>query len=153
LKVTVPFKLPELIASYRDDLKIEIERMPACQLLRLKVCGFNASEALVELPVRTEITVDGAIVQGGIVGTLADFAAVSAATASKPVGWVSVTTSFDVHNLAPAVGDQLVAIGRVIKTSTSSGIAAADVYAEKDASFLLVATALVTCRFMQTKSA
>jgi uncharacterized protein (TIGR00369 family) len=146
------FKLPELIPSHRDDLKTLIERMPACQFLGLKVCGFNGIEAIVEMPVRAEITVDGIVVQGGIVGTLADFAAVSAATATKPLGWVSSTTSFDVHNLAPAIGDRLVAIGRVIKASSSSGVAAADVYAEKDGNFSLVATALVTCRFMQLKA-
>jgi uncharacterized protein (TIGR00369 family) len=145
------FKLPELIASYRDDLKVLIEAMPACQLLGLKVCGFNSNHAVVEMPVRVEITIDGKTVQGGIVGTLADFAAVSAATAAKPPGWVSSTTSFDVHNLAPAIGDRLVAVGRVIKASASSGVAAADVYSDKDGSFSLVATALVTCRFMQLK--
>jgi uncharacterized protein (TIGR00369 family) len=145
------FKLPELFASHREDLKILIERMPVCQLLGLKVCGFNENQAVVTMPVRSEFTVDGAVVQGGIVGTLADFAAVSAATASKPAGWVSSTTSFDVHNLAPAIGDRLVAIGRVIKASASSGVAAADVYAEKDGTFALVATALATCRFKQLK--
>jgi uncharacterized protein (TIGR00369 family) len=145
------FELPELIASHRDDLKVLIERMPVCKLLSLKICGFNESQAVVEMPVRVEITIDGKTVQGGIVGTLADFAAVSAATATKPGGWVSSTTSFDVHNLAPAIGDRLVAIGRVIKASASSGVAAADVYAEAGGTFSLIATALVTCRFMQLK--
>jgi uncharacterized protein (TIGR00369 family) len=145
------FKLPELITSHRDDLKLQIERMPVCHFLGLKVCGFNATEAVVEMPVRVEISINGKTVQGGIVGTLADFAAVSAATAAKPAGWVSSTTSFDVHNLAPAIGERLVAVGRVIKASASSGVAAADVYAERDGIFSLVATALVTCRFMQLK--
>jgi uncharacterized protein (TIGR00369 family) len=145
------FKLPELITSHRDDLKVLIERMPACEFLGLKVCGFNENQAIVEMLVRVEITIDGKTVQGGIVGTLADFAAVSAATATKPAGWVSSTTSFDVHNLAPAIGERLVAVGRVIKASASSAVAAADVYAEKDGVFSLVATALVTCRFVQLK--
>jgi uncharacterized protein (TIGR00369 family) len=145
------FKLPELIAFHRDDLKTLIERMPACQFLGLKICGFNENQSIVEMPVRREITIDGVVVQGGIVGTLADFAAVSAATASKPAGWISSTTSFDVHNVAPAVGDRLVAVGRVIKASSSSGVAAADVYAENGGVFSLVATALATCRFIQVK--
>ncbi len=143
------FKLPELITAHRDDLKLLIERMPACKLLGMKVCGFNAIQSVVEMPVRLEITIDGKTVQGGIVGTLDDFTAVSAATATKPAGWVSSTTSIDVHNLAPAIGDRLVSIGRVIKASAKSGVAAADVYAEKEGSFSLVATALVTCRFRQ----
>jgi uncharacterized protein (TIGR00369 family) len=140
--------LPELILGYRDDLKIAIERMPICELLELTVVGFNSTQAVVQMPISEKVTIDGKIVQGGIVGTLADFAAVSAATASKPIGWASSTTSFDVHNLAPAVGNRLIAVGRVVKASGSTGVAAADVYAGQGGLLLLVATALATCRFI-----
>jgi uncharacterized protein (TIGR00369 family) len=143
--------IPSLIQGHRDDLKAPIENMPVSRLLGLKVVGFSETHAVIEMPIKAEITIEGKIVQGGIIGTLADFAAVSAATATKPVGWTSSTTSFDVHNLAPAVGDQLVAVGRVIKASLNSGVAAADVYAKKGDSLILVATALATCRFIQLK--
>jgi uncharacterized protein (TIGR00369 family) len=150
-KVSMSLPIPNLIQGYRDDLKAPIESMPISQLLGLKIIGFNLTQSVVELPIKTEITIDGKIVQGGIVGTLADFAAVSAATANKPIGWTSATTSFDVHNLAPAVGKRLVAVGRVIKASANSGVAAADVYAEQSGTLVLVATALATCRFIQLK--
>jgi uncharacterized protein (TIGR00369 family) len=139
--------LPELISGYRDDLRSAISRMPICELLEITVLGFNATQAIVEMPITNQITIDGRTVQGGIVGTLADFAAVSAATASKPIGWVSSTTSFDVHNLAPAIGVRLIAVGRVIKASGNTGVAAADVYADQGGELALVATALATCRF------
>jgi uncharacterized protein (TIGR00369 family) len=145
-------RMPELTAGYRADLHAPIERMPASQLLGLKVIGFAQGISMIEMPIRSEITVDGRAVQGGLVGTLADYAAVSAATSSVPEGWFSATTGFEVHNLAPAIGTRLVAVGRTIKVSKSSGVASADVFAQQGDALVHVATALATCRLFQTKS-
>jgi uncharacterized protein (TIGR00369 family) len=145
------YQLPELIAGYRADLHVPIESMPASQLLALKVIGFAPGISMIEMSIRPEITVDGRTVQGGLVGALADYAAVSAATSSMPEGWFSATTGFEVHNLAPAIGSRLVAVGRTIKVSKSSGVAAADVFAEQGGALVHVATGLATCRLFQVK--
>jgi uncharacterized protein (TIGR00369 family) len=144
-------QLPELIPGYRADLHAPIEGMPASQLLGLRVIGFAQGISMIEMPIRLEFTVDGRTVQGGLVGTLADYAAVSAATSSMPEGWLSATTGFEVHNLAAAIGSRLVAVGRTIKVSKSSGVAAADVFAQQDDAMVHVATALATCRLFQVK--
>jgi uncharacterized protein (TIGR00369 family) len=123
--------------------------MPAARLLGITVRGFGDGVSVVVMPVRHDITFDGRVVQGGIVGTLADFAAVSAAIAAAPVGTFGSTTSFDVHNLAPAAGEQLFGIGRLVKLGRSQAVAAADVYAENKGEATLVATALATCRLFQ----
>jgi uncharacterized protein (TIGR00369 family) len=125
--------------------------MPASQLLGLKVIGFAQGVAVIEMPIRTEFTIDGRTVQGGLVGTLADYAAVSAATSSMPEGWRSATTGFEVHNLAAAIGTKLVAVGRAIKASRTSGVAAADVFALQGDAMAHVATALVTCRMFELR--
>jgi uncharacterized protein (TIGR00369 family) len=144
------FTLPALIANHRADLKRLIEQMPASRLLGLHVVGFAEGVSVIEMPVRPELTLDGRTVIGGFVGTLADYAAVSATTASRAAGWYSATTSFDVHNVDAAIGTKLVALGRVIKTSKSSGLGAADVFALRDdGAAFLVATALATCRLFQ----
>jgi uncharacterized protein (TIGR00369 family) len=144
--------LPKLIAGHRADIAVAITAMPAFRLLGLEVVGLGKGVSVIALPVRSEITFDGHFVQGGIIGVLADFAAVSAAIAAAPPSTRGSTTSFDVHNLAPAIGLRLIGIGRAIKVGRKTAVAAADVYAissdDADAQSTLVATALATCRLV-----
>ena len=141
--------MPELIPSHRPDLRAAIEAMPSSKLIGLRILGFGDGVSAIEMAVKPELTFDGRIVQGGLVGVLADYGAVSAANAAMPVGWASSTTSFQVYNIAPAKGDRLVALGRLIKASKSQAFAAADVYAMQGEEAELIATSLATCRLFQ----
>ena len=140
--------LPTLVDQHRPDLVAAIASMPCSRLFGLSVVGLGEGVSVIELPIRTDLTFDGRTVQGGIVGTLADYAAVSAATAASPTGWGSSTTAFQVYNLAPARGERLVGIGRLVKGGRSQAVAAADVYAVVGADAELVATALATCKLI-----
>jgi uncharacterized protein (TIGR00369 family) len=144
------FILPTLTPGYRADLKALIEAMPSSRWLGLAVAGFAEGVSVIEMPVRPDMTFDGRAVTGGIVGTLADYAAVSAATAAMPDGWLSSTTSFQVYNLEPASGETLIAIGRVIHVAKSSGAGSANVYARRSGTHVLVASATATCRLFKT---
>lgn len=147
-----PLTLPKLITGHRANIAAAITAMPAFRLLGMEVIGFGKGVSVIALPTRSEITFDGHVVQGGIVGVLADFAAVSAAIAAAPPDTRGSTTNFDVHNLAPATGFKLVAIGRAVQVGRIMAVAAADVYAieseDAEAASTLVATALVTCRLL-----
>ena len=142
----MPLSLPTLIPGHRPGLRAGLEAMPSSHLLGLVVIGFGDGISVLEMPVRAELTFDGRSVQGGLVGTLADYAAVSAAISALPDGWAASTLSFDVHTLAPARGERLVAVGRVVKVGKTHGVAAANVHAVTGDEARLVATALVTCR-------
>lgn len=141
--------LPEFIQGHRTALADAIEGMPSSRMLGLSVLGFGEGVSAIEMAVRDELTFDGLTVQGGMVGTLADYAAVSAATAAAPIGSSAATTGFTVHNLAPARGERLVGIGRVVKLGRSQATAAADVYAVDGGAATLVATGLATCRVIE----
>ena len=145
----------EIIDNHRPDLRQAIEAMPASRLLGLKVIGFGPGVSLLELPIRGELTVEGHVVQGGIVGTLADYAAVSAATAAMPVGWASATTGIELHNLAPARGRKLVAFGAAIRSGKGASLGEARVFAEDEdpSSRRLVAIALASCRVFDASQA
>ena len=111
---------------------------------------FGDGVSAIEIPIRPELTFDGHAAQGGFVGTLAAYAAVSTPTASMPEGWLSATTGYEVQNLGPAIGSKLVGVGRTIKNSKSSAVAAADVFAEQSGTWAHVATCLATCRLFST---
>jgi uncharacterized protein (TIGR00369 family) len=137
----------EVDAGHRPDLKAAIEAMPASRLFGLRVAGFDAAGvSRIELPVRPELTFDGRVVQGGIVGVLADYAGVSAAACMLPRGWMASTTGFEVHNIAPAVGERLVAIGRTVSLGKSIGVSRAEVLALHDGQWTLVCVATTTCK-------
>lgn len=144
------FLMPALAAGYRQDMIDAIGSMPASRLVGLSVTGFSpAGISVIELPVVPNLTFDGQVVQGGIVGLLADYAGVSAAACTLPVGWMASTTGYSVQNLAPARGERLLAVGRALQVGKTHAASNAQVWALRDGRYTLVATATTTCRPFQ----
>src|SRR5690349_2882222 len=114
--------LTELVAA-------SIGSMPIARLLELTVDSASIERTVISMPVRPQFTFDGRACQGGIVATLADFAAVSAAGVGNLAdGRFVATTSMQSHNVRPAVGSRLVAVGRLLTPPRRTMVAAADVY-------------------------
>jgi uncharacterized protein (TIGR00369 family) len=133
--------------GFRLDLARAIEAMPSSRLLGLKVLGFHPEgRSAIEMPIARSHTFDGTIVQGGLVGTLADYAGVSAAACTLPEGWIASTTGFEVHNLAPARGERLIAYGSVQHMGKSQGISRAEVFAMSEQACTLVCVATTLCK-------
>lgn len=148
---TDPIRWPDVDPDHRADLRDAIHAMPSSRLVGLRVLGFSADGvSLVELPVHAALTFDGRAVQGGVVGLLADYAGVSAAAATLPPGWFMSTVGYEVHLVAPAAGQRLVAVGRAVTVGRSHAVARADVYAERDGVATLVAVATTTSRPLDT---
>lgn len=144
----------EVSRDVRSDLAAVIEAMPAAKLIGLQVIGFGKDGwSRLELPIRNESTFDGKHVQGGIIGMLADFAGVSAAAAAFESGWLASTTGFEVHNLAPAHGERLIAIGECLSPGKSHAVSRVDVYCQNGDRVALVGTATTMCRPFQIGTA
>lgn len=140
--------LPQVNPDCRADLREAIHAMPASRLIGLEVLGFDPSGvSLIALPLRAELSFDGVAAQGGIVGLLADYAGVSAAACTLPQGWIASTLGFEVHNVAPARGIRLLAVGRAASVGRSHAVSRAEVFAETaDGALTLVCVASTTCR-------
>jgi acyl-coenzyme A thioesterase PaaI-like protein len=82
----------------------------------------------------------------GVLGSLADFAAGSAAGTLLRPGWVNMTIDYTVKILAPAKGATVVARGRVVNPGALLTVAAAEVFSVEPDGEILCATALVTMR-------
>lgn len=144
--------LPKVDENRRLDLKIVIESMPAARHLGITVVGFLESGiSRVDLETTPHHTFDGKVLQAGVVGALADYAGVSAAAATLGSGWGASTTGFEVHNLAPAFGKRLIAIGYAQLVKASHAVSRVEVYAQRpdQVELSLVACAMTTCRPMQ----
>ena len=105
-----------------------IDSMPASETLGIEVVAIGKGQSVIEMPIRVEVTFDGQAVQGGVVGVLADYAAVAAAGSTLDEGWTVATLSCETHNLLPAIGERLVAKGEVIKGGSRHLVAKADVH-------------------------
>ncbi|WP_330181676.1 PaaI family thioesterase [Nocardia sp. NBC_01503] len=120
--------------------------MPAARHLGFEFARIAPGEAEIVQPFRTELTQHNGFFQGGVLGSLADFAAGSAAGTLLQPGWVNMTIDYTVKILAPAKGERVIARGRVLKPGALITSAAADVYSVEGDGETLCATALVTMR-------
>jgi uncharacterized protein (TIGR00369 family) len=121
-----------------------LESMPIFQLYGAKVIGFTRGTSELEIPWRRDLTFDGKTIQAGVSASLMDFAGGSAVATMLPIDQGIMTTGFEVHNTAPAVGDRLIAIGQAVHIGKRTGVGRADVYVERDGERTLCATGLVS---------
>ncbi|MRH91806.1 hotdog fold thioesterase [Nocardia sp. SYP-A9097] len=120
--------------------------MPAARHLGFEFARIAPGETEIVQPFRTELTQHNGFFQGGMLGSLADFAAGSAAGTLLQPGWVNMTIDYTVKILAAANGLRVIARGRVLKPGALITSAAADVYSVDNEGETLCATALVTMR-------
>ena len=148
------FTLPDIELGLGVELAAAITAMPVSRLIGLRVLGFaSGGRSVLELPITPQLTFDGRRVQGGIVGMLADYAGVSATSVTLAPGWAASTTGFQVHNVAPAQGERLVAVGKAVQVGKTHAVSTVHVWACSGKQATLVAVATTTCRPFQTADA
>ena len=125
--------------------------MPFAQLLGFDYSRIEPGATEIVLPYRDDLSFRPGFFAGAMVGSLADFAAVSAAFTLVPKGWLVSTVDYDVKVVAPPAGERLIARGRVIKPGRTLLFAAADVFVERDGSQTLCAVCLATARAAETR--
>lgn len=85
--------------------------MPAARHLGFEFGRIAPGEAEIIQAHRVELTQHDGYFQGGVLGSLADFAAGSAAGTLLEPGWVNMTIDYTVKILAPAKGPTVTARG------------------------------------------
>ncbi len=83
-------------------------------------------------------------VHAGAVASIADSAAGYAALTLMPPGAGVLTAEFKINLLAPAVGERILARGRVVKAGRTLTLAQADVFAEREGQEKLIAVLTAT---------
>ncbi|MBM6593431.1 PaaI family thioesterase [Microvirga pudoricolor] len=103
------------------------------------ITGVGPGAVEIALPVSDGILQQHGFVHAGAVSSIADTAAGFAALTLMPADAGVLTTEFKINLLAPAVGDWIVARGRVVKAGRTLTLAQTDVFAEKAGQERLVA--------------
>jgi uncharacterized protein (TIGR00369 family) len=101
-------------------------------------------EVEIAMPVSDELCQQHGFVHAGIVSTLGDTACGYAAFSLMPASAGVLTTEFKVNLLAPATGERLVAVGRVVKPGRTLTVWQAEVFGETGSERRLVALLTAT---------
>lgn len=128
--------------------KAEIEASFAKQgLMRTFGAGLDSVEygkTIISMPFTEAVSQQHQFFHGGTIGSLADTACGYAAISVVAQGDAALTAEFKMNFLAPADGDRLIAIGKVIKPGRTLIVCQGDVFIEKNGNRKLCATMLMT---------
>jgi uncharacterized protein (TIGR00369 family) len=98
----------------------------------------------ISLEFRNDLTQQHGFIHAGVVATLADTACGYAAFTLMAPDAAVLTVEYKINLLSPAVGESLIACGRVTKLGRTLTVCSADVFALKDGEKKMVATMIAT---------
>jgi uncharacterized protein (TIGR00369 family) len=101
-------------------------------------------EVEIEVAWRADITQQQGFVHGAVIAAIVDTACGYASFTLMPPGVEVLTVEFKINFIAPAVGDKMIARGRVTKAGKTLTVCAGDAYAVKDGKEKLVAALQAT---------
>ncbi|HYR08047.1 MAG TPA: PaaI family thioesterase [Longimicrobium sp.] len=101
-------------------------------------------EVDIELPFRDDLTQQNGFLHAGIVSTVLDSACGYAAFTLAPADAGVLSIEFKVNLLAPAVGERVIARGRVVRAGRTISVCTADAYALRDGAERHVSTMTAT---------
>jgi uncharacterized protein (TIGR00369 family) len=141
--------MPPLVPPNPDFIEATkrfLMTMPISQSFGFEITDVAPGRFEITQPFRRELSFREGVFQAGPIGTLADMAAACASVTLLPQGWSASTVDYTLKLLAPAMGEKLVARGRVVRFGRTLSVAAAEVSALRDGVETLCATALTTVR-------
>ncbi len=108
----------------------------------------KVAEGFVEIAIRpsSAISQQHGFTHAGAVSAIADSAAGYAALTLAPVDTGVLTTEFKINFIAPAIGDRIIARGRVVKAGRTLTVAQSEVFARDSGQEKLIA--LLTASIM-----
>ena len=125
--------------------------MPIARFFGVEFTDIGPGHLEAVLPYRDELSYRPGHFQGTAVSAVAYFAATSALGTLLPADRIGMTLDQNVKFIAAAIGEKLIARGRVISAGYSVGVGSSDVYAIREGKETLCATAQVTVRNVDRK--
>ena len=130
--------------DYERDVRSIAVAQPFMTLIGGTIERVAPGEVELRLPFRDDLAQHSGVLHAGVTTTLADNACGCAAATLPPKGSLPLTTEFKINLVAPAVGEAIVARGRVVSAGKRMQTCAADVFAQQGGEERLVATMLAS---------
>ncbi|GIV95447.1 MAG: thioesterase superfamily protein [Herpetosiphonaceae bacterium] len=129
---------------FETRVRASFARQKVMGTIGARLSSVLPGEVTIELPVQESLTQQHGFVHAGIVTTIVDSACGYAAFSLMPADAAVLTVEYKVNFLSPAVGDVLIARGRVTKAGRTLTICSGDVFAVAEGREKLIATMLAT---------
>lgn len=97
-----------------------------------RLTGAAGGACEIVLPMSPAVTQQHGFFHGGVIGTLADAAGGYAANSLLMPDNECLTAEYKINFVAPAIGDTLIARGKVLKAGRTLVVSSADVFVVKD---------------------
>ena len=136
-------------AAFEQRIREAFSQLKAMVTIGAHLGAVRRGEIEVVLPFNEALTLQSGFIHGGIIGMIADCACAYAAMSRLPEGSGVLTAEYKVNLLAPARGERLRAIGRVVRSGRRMSVCVADVFAEEAGTRTHVA--LVTASLLEVK--
>jgi len=120
--------------AYEARVRASFARQRAMHTIGARLVRVEPGEVELELPFRDDLTQQHGFLHAGIVTTLVDSACGYAALSLMDTESAVLSVEYKVNLLAPAVGERMRAIGRVIKTGRTLVVCTGEVIAVSGAS-------------------
>ena len=125
--------------SYESRVRASFARQRAMHTIGARLVRVEPGEVELELPFREDLTQQHGFLHAGIVTTLVDSACGYAALSLMDGEAAVLSVEFKVNLLAPALGDRMRAVGRVIKSGRTLLVCSGEVIAVAGATESVVA--------------
>lgn len=136
---------PSFAAEIVRRIEVSFGKQAFMETLGARLVHIGAGEVEIELPVAPHLTQQHGFVHAGAVASIADSACGYAALTTMPEDAGILTAEFKINLLAPAMGERLLAKGRVVKAGRTLTVATAEVFAMADGVPKLCAMMTATC--------
>src|SRR5688572_3108444 len=115
--------------AYDTRVRASFARQRAMQTIGARIVRVEPGEVELELPFREDLTQQHGFLHAGIVTTLVDSACGYAALSLMDQKAAVLSVEYKVNLLAPAVGERMRAVGRVIKSGRTLVVCTGEVIA------------------------
>lgn len=130
--------------AFRDRVEASFDKQGLMRTLGASILSIAPGAVEIALAPGPAVAQQHGFVHAGAVSAIADTAAGYAALSLMPPGAGVLTTEFKINLLAPAVGERILARGRVVKAGRTLTLAQTEVFAEADGKERLVALLTAT---------
>ncbi|HEY9338879.1 MAG TPA: PaaI family thioesterase [Kribbella sp.] len=120
--------MEQAAAEVRERVQASFDRQGLMTHLGARIAHIGPGEVHIVLPSRPEVTQQHGYFHAGATSSIADSAGGYAAFTLFPEGTSVLTVEFKINLLAPAEGDQLEAVGTVIKPGRTLTICRLEVF-------------------------
>ncbi len=124
----MPLFVPQTV-DFEARVRSSFARQRLLATIGARLVTVEPGQVVIELPFRSDLTQQHGFLHAGVVTAIADTACGYAAFTLMPVDATVLTVEYKLNFLSPAVGERLLATGRVIRPGQTITVCTGDVIA------------------------